>query len=302
MQPMIANGVRIDDSFAEAFGMSATALVITAHDRKWARQAATTMTGFATSVIGCGCEAGIDREVPAGKTPDGRPGVRVLLFGMSPEALQSALVARVGQCVLTSPGSACFSGLEAVERLKLGSAIRYFADGRQISKKLGGKHYWRLPVMDGEFVCEATSGLTTAAVGGGNLLIMGASPQNTMRAAEAAAAAMRKVPDVILPFPGGIVRSGSKVGSKYKALFASTNGAYCPTLRGAVETALDPDIANVLEIVIDGLTESAVAGAMRAGLAALVALGPQTGAARVGAGNYGGKLGRFHFHLRHLLG
>ena len=299
--PLTRNGIRIDDTFAEAFGMSGTALVITAHDQRWARQAAVTMTGFATSVIGCGCEAGIDREMAAAETPDGRPGQRVLLFGMSPEALQTALTNRVGQCVLTSPGSACYAGLEAEKTLKLGDAIRYFADGWQVSKRIGPRHFWRMPVMDGEFVVEATTGLTVAAVGGGNLLIMGAKPENTMRAAEAAIVAMHAIADAIMPFPGGIVRSGSKVGSKYKTLFASTNEAYCPTLRGAVASALDPDIANVLEIVIDGLTETAVADAMRAGIKAIVDLGPEHGAVRIGAGNYGGKLGQYHFHLKDLL-
>ena len=301
MPQLTRNGIRIDDTFAEAFGMSGTALTITAHDQKWARQAAVTMTGFATSVIGCGCEAGIDRELGAAETPDGRPGRRVLIFGMSPEALQTALINRVGQCVLTSPGSACYAGLVADKVLKVGDAIRYFADGWQISKRVDGRHFWRLPVMDGEFVCEATTGLTTDAVGGGNLLIMGASYENTMRAAEAAVAAMHGVADAIMPFPGGIVRSGSKVGSKYKTLFASTNEAYCPTLRGAVASELDPDIANVLEIVIDGLTEKSVADAMRAGIRAIVELGPQQGAVRIGAGNYGGKLGQYHFHLKDLL-
>ena len=299
--PLTRNGIRIDDTFAEAFGMSGTALTITAHDEKWARQAAVTMTGFATSVIGCGCEAGIDRELAASETPDGRPGQRVLIFGMSPEALQTALINRVGQCVLTSPGSACYAGLEAEKNLKIGDAIRYFADGWQVSKRLKGKHFWRLPVMDGEFVCEARTGLTTDAVGGGNLLIMGAKPENTMRAAEAAVAVMHGVADAIMPFPGGIVRSGSKVGSKYKTLFASTNEAYCPTLRGAVASQLEPDIANVLEIVIDGLTEKSVAEAMRAGIKAIVELGPDKGAVRIGAGNYGGKLGQYHFHLKDLL-
>ena len=279
------NGIRIDNTFAEAFGMSGTALTITAHDEKWARQAAVTMTGFATSVIGCGCEAGIDRALSPNETPDGRPGQRVLIFGISPEALQTALINRVGQCVLTSPGSACYAGLEAEKNLKIGDAIRYFADGWQVSKRIGGKHFWRLPVMDGEFVCEARTGLTTDAVGGGNLLIMGAKPENTMRAAEAAVAAMQGVADAIMPFPGGIVRSGSKVGSKYKTLFASTNEAYCPTLRGAVASQLEPDIANVLEIVIDGLTGKSVAEAMRAGIRAIVELGPGLGAVRIGAGN-----------------
>lgn len=302
MRALMKNRVRIDDSFAEAFPMRGTALLVTAPSKKWARQAAVTMTGFATSVIGCGCEAGIDGEVDARATPDGRPGVRVLLFAMSSDMLQTQLVNRVGQCVLTSPGSACFADFTGPERMKIGDNLRYFGDGWQISKKFGDRHFWRIPVMDGEFVCEATTGVTKEAVGGGNLLIMGTSYDNTLRAAEAAIAAMNEVPDAIMPFPGGIVRSGSKVGSKYKGMFASTNDAYCPGLRELVpQSALDANIECVLEIVIDGLSEAAVAASMRAGIAAIARLGPRNGACRIGAGNYGGKLGPYHFHLKDLL-
>ena len=299
--PLTVRGVRIDDTFAEAFGMRATAVIITADSARWARQAALSMTGFATSVIGCGCEAGIDHELTGKQTPDGRPGVKVLLFAVSTAELQKQLQTRVAQCVLTSPGSACYAGLEGEETLRLGNALRFFGDGWQISKRFGGKHFWRIPVMDGEFVCEATTGLTKKAVGGGNLLIVGRTVQGTRAAAEAAAAAIGKVPDVVAPFPGGVVRSGSKVGSKYKGAPASTNDAYCPTLRGAVQSALDPDARCVLEIVMDGLTSEAVASAMRAGIAAIVKLGPKRGAMRISAGNYGGKLGPHHYHLRELL-
>jgi formylmethanofuran--tetrahydromethanopterin N-formyltransferase len=299
--PLTARGVRIDDTFAEAFGMRATALIITGDTARWARQAALSMTGFATSVIGCGCEAGIDIELTGKQTPDGRPGVRVLLFAVSTTELQKQLQTRLAQCVLTSPGSACYAGIEGAETLRLGNTLRYFGDGWQISKRFGTKHFWRIPVMDGEFVCEATTGLTKQAVGGGNLLILGRSVRTTRAAAEAAAAAIHKVPDVIAPFPGGVVRSGSKVGSKYKGVPASTNDAFCPTLRGAVQSALDPDTKCVLEIVVDGLTSESVASAMRAGIAAIVRLGPKRGATRISAGNYGGKLGPHHYHLRELL-
>jgi formylmethanofuran--tetrahydromethanopterin N-formyltransferase len=302
MRTLTVNGVAIDDTFAEAFDMRATALVITAPTARWAVEAATNMTGFATSVIGCGCEAGIDRAVSRQETPDGRPGVRVLMFSVSTSELQRQLQNRVGQCVLTSPGSACYAGIDAgEERLRLGAAIRFFGDGWQIAKKLGSRRYWRVPVMDGEFVCESTTFLTKKAVGGGNLLVMGASAPKTVAATEAAVKAMRSVSDVIMPFPGGIARSGSKIGSKYEGASASTNDAYCPTLRGVVESSLSPEVASVLEIVIDGLTSAAVAQAMRAGLAAIVELGPERGALRIGAGNYGGKLGRHHYHLRELL-
>ena len=300
MRPMKINGVLIDDTFAEAFDMRAAAIIITADSARWARQAAVTMTGYATSVIGCGCEAGIDVELPPTRSPDGRPGVRVLIFAMSVTDLQNQLRNRVGQCVLTSPGSACYGDLDGDERLKLGDSLRYFGDGWQISKRFGAKHYWRIPVMDGEFVCEATVALTREAVGGGNLLILGASSTQALAAAEAAVLAIEATPGAIMPFPGGIVRSGSKMGAKYKNMRASTNEPFCPTLRGAVKTALNPEIASVLEIVIDGLTSEAVANAMRAGLRAIADLGATKGAARVSAGNYGGKLGPHHYHLRTL--
>ncbi|WP_374306831.1 formylmethanofuran--tetrahydromethanopterin N-formyltransferase [Methylocella sp.] len=301
MRAITANGVRIDDSFAEAFPMRGTAIVLTAPNAKWAKQAAVTMTGFATSVIGCGVEAGIDHEVAAEESPDGRPGVRVLLFSVSTDMLKTQVVTRAGQCVLTSPGSACFGDLDAPDRIPIGDQLRYFGDGWQVSKKFLDRHFWRVPVMDGEFLCEGTTGLTKKAVGGGNLLVMGANFETTMNACEHAVAEMHKVKGAIMPFPGGIVRSGSKVGSKYGGVPASTNDAYCPTLRGVTKSALEDDIGCVLEIVIDGLDEKSVSDATRAGLAAIVKLGPKEGALRVGAGNYGGKLGPFHFHLKDHL-
>lgn len=294
------NGVSIDDSFAEAFPMSGTAIEVTAIDEHWAMQAAQAMTGFATSVIACGVEAGIDRLLSPQETRDGRPGVRILMFSMDMGGLKKQLGTRLGQCILTCPTTACYAGLEGEEAIDLGSAIRYFADGWQISKKVGTRHYWRMPVMEGEFLCEARTGATTKAVGGGNLLLMAGSVRQALKASEVAVAAMRKVPGAIMPFPGGIVRSGSKVGGKYKGMMASTNDAYCPTLKGVTQTALGPEIASVLEIVIDGLTYEAVADAMRVGLKAVCDLGPLEGASRVGAGNYGGNLGPHHYHLKDL--
>lgn len=301
MPDMIVNGVAIDDSFAEAFPMHGTAIQVTAVNETWAMEAARSFTGFATSVIACGCEAGIDRALTPAETRDGRPGVRILLFAMDRTSLATQLATRLGQCVLTSPSSACYADLAGETTIDLGSAIRWFADGWQISKKFGTRHFWRLPVMEGEFVCEAKTGVTREGVGGGNLLFMARTGPQALAAAEAAVAAMRTVPDVIMPFPGGIVRSGSKIGGKYKGMIASTNEAYCPTLKGVTPSALGPEIGSVLEIVIDGLSAEAVADAMRAGLKAAVDLGPEEGALRIGAGNYGGNLGPHHFHLKDLV-
>ena len=299
--PLQRNGVTIDDSFAEAFAMKATRIVITAHSLQWARHAAVSATGFATSVIACGCEAGIERELGAHETPDGRPGIAVLLFAMSGKELARQVERRVGQCVLTCPTTAVFAGIDSGEALALGKNLRFFGDGWQIAKVIDAKRYWRVPVMDGEFVAQETTGMIKG-VGGGNLLLLARDTDTALAAAQGAVAAMKQLRNVIMPFPGGVVRSGSKVGSKYASLGASTNDAFCPSLYGLVaHSELTPETRCVMEIVIDGLTEADVAAAMRVGIAAGVALGAAGGLLRISAGNYGGKLGPFHFHLHQLL-
>ncbi|WP_139559043.1 formylmethanofuran--tetrahydromethanopterin N-formyltransferase [Methylotetracoccus oryzae] len=297
---MIINGVAIDDTFAEAFPMKATRVIITALNQRWAYHAANAMTGFATSVIACGCEAGIERELDPADTPDGRPGVSALIFAMGGKGLAKQVETRAGQCVLTSPTSALFAGIHDGDKIPLGKNLRFFGDGFQISKQIAGRRYWRIPVMDGEFLCDETTGVVPA-VGGGNFLILAESQAQALAACEAAIAAMKTVPNVIMPFPGGVVRSGSKVGSRYKALNASTNDAFCPTLKGQTVTALSPEIESVMEIVIDGLSDQDIRRAMRLGIEAVCALGAANGVRRISAGNYGGKLGPFLFPLREIM-
>jgi formylmethanofuran--tetrahydromethanopterin N-formyltransferase len=287
----------IDDTFAEAFRMCYVRLVISAIDDCWADVAARSVTGYGTSVIGCDAEAGIERRIEKHQTPDGRPGVAVLLFGFSSDALAKAAANRVGQCVMTCPTTAAFDGLpEAETRIPLGKHLRYFGDGFQKSKQIGGRRFWRIPVMDGEFVVEESLGVEKG-IGGGNIILQATDAAAGLAAARRAADAVAGQPGAIAPFPGGVVRSGSKVGSRYRQLVASTADAYCPTLRGRTETRLHPEAHCAYEIVVDGVDETAVARAMAAALQA--AAGP--GIIQIGAGNYGGKLGKFHFHLRELL-
>ena len=297
---MKINGVLIDKTFAEAFPMRGTRIIITAMNLEWAYHSANAVTGFSTSVIGCGCEGGIERELKPSETPDGRPGLSILLFAMSAKELGKQIQNRIGQCVLTSPTSACFAGLAEGESVALGKNLRYFGDGFQMSKKIGASRYWRIPAMDGEFVCEETT-RHQKSVGGGNFLVLGKTQAQTLEACEKAIKAMRKVPNVIMPFPGGVVRSGSKVGSIYPALPASTNDAFCPTIKGQTKSALSADIGSVMEIVIDGLDEASVAEATRVGVLAACAQGSKKGIMRISAGNYGGNLGPYHFHLRDIL-
>jgi formylmethanofuran--tetrahydromethanopterin N-formyltransferase len=297
-KPMKIRGVFIEDTFAEAFTMRVARVVITARSTRWVRAAALKLTGFATSVIGCKVEAGIERELSGDETPDGRPGASVLLMTMGKDDLGKRLIERIGQTVLTCPTTACYDGLpEAPDRVGVGSALRFFGDGFQASKVIAGTRFWRIPVMEGEFLVQEKFGMLKG-VGGGNFLILGRTADAALAAAEAAADALASQVGVILPFPGGVVRSGSKVGSlRSKTMIASTNDAFCPTLRALTRTALPDDVNCVLEIVINGTDAAAVAGAMKTGVEAAC----RDGVVAISAGNYGGKLGPHHFHLRRIL-
>ncbi len=293
------HGTQVADTFAEAFPIVGCRLIITAESELWALTAAVEMCGHATSVIACDCEAAFERILSPDETLDGRIGVSVLVFAFKRESLEKVIVSRVGQSVLTCATTACYDGLPDTPRDKqiaLGRQLRFFGDTFQAAKKLGNRRFWRVPVMDGEFVCEDRVG-TVKGVAGGNLLICGVDQACALAAAESSVRAIRDVRDVIMPFPGGIVRAGSKVGSRYKTLKASTNDAYCPSLIGQVTTALPPGTGAVYEIVIDGLSFEAVQAAMRAGLHAAA---KSPGLTLITAGNYGGKLGPHHFQLREL--
>jgi len=304
MSELTLHGVTINDTFAEAFDMKATRIIITALDDYWLREAAAAMTGFGTSVIACGIEIAVEQWLAPESTPDGRPGVAILAFAVSSKELEKQIPRRAGQCVLTCPTTALYAGLtdsETDKRVALGKSLRFFGDGHQISKIVDSQRYWRIPVMDGEFVCQHDVPRFDG-IGGGNFLLCGGSVEIVARACRAASDAISKMPGVITPFPGGATRSGSKVGSKYAALFASTNEAYCPTLKHIDGSQLDPETAAVLEIVIDGVDFDSIAQATKVGIQAAAAAGGNgRGLQRITAGNYGGKLGKHHFHLYQLF-
>lgn len=293
---MKLNGVEIEETFAEAFPMYATRLLITAATPEWALTAGQVATGFATSVIMCPGEAGVEKLVDGSKTPDGRPGVFIQLYHRSIPELKMVTLARVGQCVLTCPTTAAFNAMPKTKRvMKIGSAIAKFGDGFEEKVEMYGRTVWKIPVMEGEFILEDTVGVASA-VAGGNIFILSENWSAGLKAAEDAVKAIHeKVEGVITPFPGGIVRSGSKVGSlKYPKLIATTNHLYCPTLKDKVpETALPPDVNNVYEIVINGLTIEAVKLAMGV---AIIAASKVKGVKKITAGNYGGKLGPYKIY------
>ncbi len=287
----------IADTFAEAFRLRYARVVVTAHDRHWLEAAVAAATGYGTSVIGCDAEIGVEGWMPAAATPDGRVGASILAFGFSAEGVARAVANRAAQCLLTCPTTSLFDGLpEGGERFPLGGHLRYFGDGFEKTKVIDGRRYWRVPVMDGEFLVEESIGIDKG-VGGGNFILQSTSLESVLAAARRAVGAIATIRGAITPFPGGVVRSGSKVGSRYPGLKASTNEAFCPGLVGRVATELVGGAAAAVEIVVDGVDESTVAESMAAGMRAAAA--PDVLA--ISAGNYGGRLGKFHFHLRQIL-
>lgn len=287
----------IDDTFAEAFGMRYTRCIITADDAYWLDAAVREVTGYSASVIACDAEAGLERRLAPAETPDQRPGAAVLLFGMSTAALGKAVANRTGQCVMTCPSTAVFDGLPGgTERIPLGKHIRFFGDGYQKSKLLDGRRYWRIPVMDGEFLVEESLGVNKG-VAGGNIILQSVNRAAGLAAARRVVESLADLPGVITPFPGGVVRSGSKVGSRYKGLIASTSHTFCPTLRGRAESRVHAEAHCAYEIVIDGIDQETVGNAMTRAMRAAAG----DGVVLITAGNYGGKLGKHHLALRQLL-
>lgn len=294
------NTVKIQDTFAEMFPLWVGRVLITAKNEKWAQIAASLTTGFATSVIAASAEASIERFVPAEQTPDKRPGMLIQIYNRDRFELKHQLMERIGQCTLTCPTTAAFNGLPGKRVLKVGSSLRYFGDGFQKKALVGGRKCWKIPVMEGNFVVEDGFG-AQEGVAGGNFMIFAESEEAGLKAAEAAADAIRKnAQDVIMIFPGGICRAGSKAGSlKYK-LKASTNHPYCPTIRTLVPDSVVPEgVTCVYEIVVNGLNLDAIKNAMKYGVTAAAS---QPGVVKISSGNYGGKLGPFKAFLKDAIG
>lgn len=283
-------------TFAEAFDMKYVRLIVTAQDRTWLEAAVHASTGYACSVIGCDAEAGVEAWLGPDRTPDQRPGVSLLFFGMSTDGLGKAVVKRVGQCLMTCPTTAVYDGLpDAERRTPLGAQLRYFGDGFQKSKRLGKQRYWRVPVMDGEFIVVDSVGVA-AGVAGGNVILQGPDSEAVLAAAREVVQRIAALVGVITPFPGGVARSGSKVGSRYPKLIASTNEAYCPTLIGRVPSELLPGALAAYEVVMDGVDRASISEATKLAIQAAI----DHRIMGVTAGNYGGKLGKHHFHLQEI--
>ena len=294
---MEINGVTIDNEFAEAFPIWVCRVIITAVTIEWARKAATEATGFATSAIGCPCEAGIEMELDTSQTPDGRPGVSILICA-GKKKIKDQVVERLAECVLTAPTTAVFNGITDSEE-KIQVKLHFFGDGYEYQKEVGGRNCWVIPIMEGEYVGEEEFGIVKG-VAGGNFFLMAENQMAALMGAQASVDAIATVPGAITSFPGGIVASGSKVGSlKYKFMPASTNEKYCPTLREKVpDSKIPAGIKGVYEIVIDGIDEKSVAAAMAAGIKA-AAMVP--GVKFITAGNFGGTLGPYKIELHTIL-
>jgi len=302
---MELNGVEIEDTYCEAFGGYFARIIITAINKTWLDICAKEATGYGTSTIHCDSEAALDVYISPEETPDNRPGAALMFFINDKKKVDSVLLGRIGQCILTCPTSSCFDGMEESLdpekefEVKTGYKLKFFGD--KFEEKLEGNfnfEAWKIPVMDGEFIVQSVF-KAGKGIAGGNFLIIGKDQSSTLTAAEKSVKAMKDVPNVIAPFPGGVARSGSKVGSKYDFLGASTNDPLCPTLKDKIDNSLLKEGENcVYEVIINGAKESSIKTAMKLGINAAVKV---PGVMRISAGNYGGKLGKFQYQLHDIL-
>jgi len=287
---------KLEDTFAEAFDIKISRILITAFDYELAFACAKEATGFATSIIMCPAEAGIDKAAKPDETPDGRVGVYIMICHPSEEKLEKQLLARIGQCVLPAPTTAVFNGLpNAEKKFRIGYKIKFFGDGFEEEVEVNGRKCWKIPIMEGDFIIEDSLGYVDG-IAGGNFIIMAESQASALMAAKAAVDAISSVEGVITPFP--IVASGSKVGSKYRFLKASTNEKFCPSLRDKVESELPSNVKGVYEIVINGISLNAVKEAMRVGISVAMKI---PGVVKITAANFDGKLGRHKIWLSELF-
>jgi formylmethanofuran--tetrahydromethanopterin N-formyltransferase len=296
----LGNMVLIQDTFAEMFPLWVGRILITAENEKWAQIAANVTTGFATSVIMAPAEAATEHYVPATETPDKRPGALVQIYNKDRFALKHQLMERIGQCIMTCPTTSAYNGLPGKRVLRVGNSLRYFGDGFQKKTISGNRKCWKIPVMEGNFIVEDGFG-AQEGVAGGNFMIFAETQPAGLKAAEQAADAIRaNAPDVIMPFPGGVCRAGSKAGSlKYK-MKASTNHPYCPTLKTIIPDSVVPEnVTCVYEIVMNGLILDAVKNGMKQGVTAAANV---PGVLKISSGNYGGKLGPFKAFLKEAIG
>jgi formylmethanofuran--tetrahydromethanopterin N-formyltransferase len=300
VQSPMGNILKISDTFCEMFPMWVSRFLITAQNEKWARVAAQSTIGFASSIIMSPAEAGIEKFVSSSETPDGRPGVIVQVYHRAGYALRGQLISRIGQCVMTCPTTAAYDALpQAKKRIRVGASIKMFGDGYQRKEHVGDRVLWKIPVMEGEFTVESRFGVKRG-IAGGMLLILSEDQPSGLEAAEKAVEAIMSDNDgVILPFPGGICRSGSKVGSQKYKLPASTNQQFCPTLRTSVPDSLLPEnVKSVYEIVVNSITPSAMKKALGLGIRAVARA---SGVLRITAANYGGRLGPYKLMLKDVL-
>jgi formylmethanofuran--tetrahydromethanopterin N-formyltransferase len=290
----------IVNTFAEMFPMWAGRILITAANEKWVLIAARTAAGFASSIIMSPAEAAVETLVSPKETPDGRLGAIIQIYHNSRNDLKHQMSLRIGQCIMTCPTTAAFDALpKAKRRVKIGRSLRLFGDGFQKKGEVAGRKVWRIPVMEGEFMVENDFGIMKA-VASGNMLILAKDWKAALKASEEAKEAISKnVRGVIMPFPGGLCRAGSKVGSLNYKLPASTNHQYCPTIKKLVSDSEVPDnVESVYEIVINGLNQKVVKKAMAEGIKAAVKV---PGVVKITAGNYGGKLGPYRAVLKEVL-
>ena len=298
----------IEDTYAEGFRSIYAEVLITARDRRWLDHAVAAATGHASSTILCDCEAGLVRHTD--QTPDGRPGAicqfHVPRFDKKRvRTLELALIARLSQNVLTCPTAAVFDHLNASipERdreaghaaYEIGRKIGFFGDGFQFDDTRHGRDITVVPIMGGEFLMDRHFGWADGVMGG-NLWLMGESVDAALAATELGTAAVAPLEGVITPFPGGIASSGSRAGSTYDFLFASTNVPFCPTLRGhaEVQSELPDGVQSVMEIIINGRDLQVITAATRT---AIDAAKEADGLIKITAGNYNGRLGKSFIHL-----
>ncbi|MEO0249292.1 MAG: formylmethanofuran--tetrahydromethanopterin N-formyltransferase [candidate division WOR-3 bacterium] len=296
---MDVNGVPIEDTYCEAFDGLVARMIVTAKNERLLMKAARSATALPSAVLG-GAEGGIEKALEPDETPDSRPGVVIQLwvnYGKSAaENLEKELGARIRQGILVVPTTRVFNALNSENTIDMMRRVGHCGDGYELVEERFGRELINIPLMMGDFLIEKKLGIRKGVMGG-NVWFFCSSEDSALDAGEKAVRAVEKVDGAITPFD--VCSAGSKVETHFPEIGPTTNHPFCPTLKNRINGSKVPKgVESIPEVVINGLDLDSVRAAMRAAIRAGAEAGGVKG---ISAGNYGGKLGRYHIHLRELV-
>ena len=297
---------KLEDTYAEAFEGVFVRVIITAEDERTLRRVAEDSASTPSIVIGR-VEGGIERFISENDTPDERKGVITQFWGGldrskpmqdSVKKFEIELSYRIRQDILVKPFTAVFNALEnSTGRIDTMERIGHCGDGFEWEEDLRSRRMINVPIMVPDFRIERYLGYSIGVMGG-NFWYMCKTKKAVFEAGQRALDAIHQVDGAVTPFD--ICSAGSKPETKFPWIGPTTNEVYCPSLKSKLgdRSRVPEDVYYIPEVVINGIDLPTVTKAMKVGIESIWDISE---VAKISAGNYGGKLGKYKIDLKGLF-